>query len=369
MTVAEDWKEIWKQATDEIQGIQSTFLKNIPQNWTRYQKVMNVLQRAEPVTGTTPKEVIWRKNKMRLYHFLLPGVQVTKQTPILMVYAMINRPYILDMEAGNSFVEYLLKEGYDVYMVDWGEAGPEDSKNGFPEYILDYLHRAVDRVRWHSGKKQITMFSYCMGGTIGVMYTSLFQERIKNLVVLAAPIDFRHAELYNNWLDERYFDVDKLVETFGNITPEVIDFGNKMLKPLTNFVNPWVNLLDKVDNEHFVHNWQLLNKWVNDGVPFPGEAYRQWIRDFYQHNKLIKGEIVLRDKRVDLAQITCPVLILTAEHDHIAPCPQTRALFEYISSEDKTEHNYPVGHVSLVFGGTARKRVYPETAAWLSEHE
>jgi polyhydroxyalkanoate synthase subunit PhaC len=340
-------------------------------NWTdnRFRKMAEVLNQAEPETGLTPKEVIWRKNKMKVYRFSLPGVEVTRKTPIFMLYAMINKPYILDIEPGNSFVEYLLTQGFDVYMLDWGEAGAEDRHNGFAEYILDYLHKAVERVCLHSGKEQVDLFSYCMGGTMGTMYASLFPERVKNLVVMAAPIDFRHAKLYNSWLDEKHFDVDKLVETYGNVPSHMIDLGNKMLRPTSNFINPWLHLYEKADNDKFVHTWRLLNKWVNDGTDFPGQAYREWIRDFYQQNKLIQGEIALRGRRVDLAKIECPVLVLTAEQDHIAPCNQTRALFDYISSTDKTEHNYPVGHVSLVFGGTAKKRVYPETAEWLAERD
>ncbi|MGZ4135395.1 MAG: class III poly(R)-hydroxyalkanoic acid synthase subunit PhaC [Tumebacillaceae bacterium] len=335
----------------------------------RYRKVMDVVNKAEPEMGLTPKEVIWRKNKSKLYRYLLPDVEVTKKTPILMVYAMINKPYILDVEPGNSFVEHLVREGFDVYMLDWGEAGIEDRGNGFAEYVLDYLHKAVERVCMASGSEQVNVFAYCMGGTMGAMYTALFPERVKNLVVLAAPIDFRHAVLYNKWLDAKHFDVDKVVETYGNMPAHMIDMGNKMLKPFSNFINPWVHLIDKVDNEKFVHTWRLLNKWVNDGTDFPGQTYREWIRDFYQQNKLIKGEIVLRGRRVDLARIECPVLIVTAEQDHIAPCNQTRALLELVGSTDKQEHNYPVGHVSLVFGGTAKKQVYPQTAEWFAERE
>lgn len=335
----------------------------------RLQKFCQVLTKAQPDTGLTPKEVIWRKNKAKLYRFSLPDAEVKQRVPVFMVYAMINKPYILDLEPGNSFVEYLVREGFDVYMLDWGEAGYEDRRNGFADYLFDYLHKAIDRACAHSGQSQVTMFSYCMGGTIGSMYTALFPERVKNLVVLAAPIDFRHAPLYNKWLDEKSFDVDKLVETYGNVPSQMIDFGNKMLKPLTNFVNPIMHLYSNVNNESFVRNWQLLNKWVNDGTDFPGQAYREWIRDFYQQNKLIKGEIVLRGRRVDLSTICCPVLILTAATDHIAPCSQTRALLELVSSTDKQENHYNVGHVSLVFGGTARKRVYPETTAWLRERD
>ncbi|MFC4769079.1 class III poly(R)-hydroxyalkanoic acid synthase subunit PhaC [Effusibacillus consociatus] len=368
MTLTGNWQEAWKHV---MEGLPGAAPEEIPLSvfHDRLNKVAKVLNQAEPETGLTPKELIWRKNKMKVYRFTLPGVEVTKRTPIFMLYAMINKPYILDIEPGNSFVEYLLQQGFDVYMLDWGEAGPEDRNNGFAEYIFDYLHKAVERVCLYTGKEQVNLFAYCMGGTMGAMYAALHPERVKNLTVLAAPIDFRHADLYNTWLNEKYFDVDKLVETYGNVPPEVIDLGNKMLKPISNFINPWVHLFEKVDNENFVHTWRLLNKWVNDGTAFPGQTYREWIRDFYQQNKLIKGEIVLRGRQVDLAAITCPVLILTAEQDHIAPCSQTRALFEYISSTDKTEFNYPVGHVSLVFGGTARKKVYPETAGWLADRD
>lgn len=333
----------------------------------RLQKVCNVLTQAQPDTGQTPKEVIWRKNKTKLYRFSLPGTEIKHRVPVFMLYAMINKAYILDIESGNSFVEHLVKEGFDVYMLDWGEAGYEDRHNGFADYIFDYLHKAIERTCLYSGQSQVNLFSYCMGGTFGAMYTALFPERVKNLVVLAAPIDFRHAPLYNKWLNEKDFDVDKLVETYGNVPSRVIDFGNKMLKPLNNFVNPMLHLYSNVDNENFVHNWRLLNKWVNDGTDFPGQAYREWIRDYYQQNKLIKGEIVLRDRRIDLTAIACPLLILTATTDHIAPCGQTRALLDLVSSTDKQENNYNVGHVSLVFGSTARKHVYPETTAWLKE--
>jgi polyhydroxyalkanoate synthase len=124
-----------------------------------------------------------------------------------------------------------------------------------------------------------------------------------------------------------------------------------------------------VQDERFVHTWRVLNKWVNDGTPFPGEAYRQWIRDFYQDNKLIQKQLIMRGRTVDLSQIECPVLLLTAEHDHIVPPPQTHALLEHIQSTDILEHSYPVGHVSLVYGGMATKHVYPDTASWLAERD
>ncbi|HHY66122.1 MAG TPA: class III poly(R)-hydroxyalkanoic acid synthase subunit PhaC [Alicyclobacillus sp.] len=369
---AESWQTMWNAMffqQDALARMGHRWLEQAPTSWRRYRKAVEILSQAEPPTGQTPKTTIWRKNKMRLYHFSLPGVERVHQFPVLMVYAMINKPYILDMEPGHSFVEFLVQQGFSVYMIDWGVAGPEDRHNGFGEYMFDYLDKAVDRVLRHAGADRIHMFAYCMGGTMGAMYTALFPDKVKDLTLLAAPIDFRHAPLYNQWLRKEYFDVDKLVETFGNVPPEVIDFGNKMLKPMSNFVDPWVSLLDRVDDETFVHSWRMLNKWVNDGTPFPGQAYREWIHEFYQDNKLVEGTLILRDRPVDLSQIRCPVLLLTAERDHIVPPPQSEALFEHILSSDRTEYQFPVGHVSLVYGGTASKRVYPRTADWLKAHD
>jgi polyhydroxyalkanoate synthase len=354
----DQWNELWKE-----------WQRPYHTSWDRFQQVQEILSRPEPEVGLTPKECIWTKNKTKLYRYIpVKTAEERHRIPLLLIYALINKPYIMDLTPGMSMVEYLVNQGFDVYLLDWGVFGLEDRSLAFDHLVFDYIPRAVDKVVRTSGAQEISLLGYCMGGTITAMYTALHPNTpIRNTIFVASPIDFADAGAYSVWLDSRYYNLDKMVETFGVIPPEILDFGNKMLKPLTNFVGPWVNLVDRAADEKFVKNWRLLNKWVADGTPFPGEAFRQWIRDFYQQNKLIKGELVLRGQRVDLASIKANLLTVVAERDHIAlPC-QSVALNEVVSSEDKTLLELPTGHVSIVNSGVALKQFFPTLSDWLAK--
>jgi polyhydroxyalkanoate synthase len=335
----------------------------------KYRSGMQILfEGARADTGKTPKEVIWTKNKARLYHYEAP-VKKRYRIPILMVYALINRPYVLDLMPGNSLVEFLVGRGFDVYMLDWGIPGDEDKDLTFADYVLDYMPRAIKKVLRDAQVDEFTLLGYCMGGTMSVMYAALFPEQyLKNLVVVTCPVDFtpEHMGLYGVITSEQFFDTDLMVEAFGNIPGEVIDTGNRMVRPVTNYVGSYVTMWDRILQEKSMETWLAMNKWVNDGIPFPGEAFRQWIHDFYQKNKLVKGEIALRGKRVDLSHITAPVLSIAGKKDHICTLPQAEALMDLISSHDKEFFVLDAGHVGLLTGADARKALWPKMENWLS---
>jgi polyhydroxyalkanoate synthase subunit PhaC len=355
MSPIADWEDILGPIPDEI--------KQSLERARRFQEV--VTTDPEPLVYQTPKEVIWTKNKAKLYRFA-SHLEKTQKVPLLLFYALINKPYILDLAPGNSLVEYLVNRGFDVYLLDWGTPGPEDSHMKLDDYIMDYMPRAVKKVLSYSEAEEISVLGYCMGGTLTAAFAALHPNLpIRNLIFMTSPFDFSDLGLYTNWLDERYFNVDKLVDTIGNIPPDMIDLGNKMLKPIINFVGPYVSLADRANSKTFVENWKLMQKWVNDGIPFPGEAFRQWIRDYYQQNKLIKGELIVRGVRVDLSNIQANVLNLGATRDHIAQPKQIEPLMDIISSKDKTLNLMPTGHVSIIFGRHAIKQTYPTIGDWL----
>ncbi len=318
-------------------------------------------------TGQTPKEVIWTKNKAKLYHYQSESER-KHRVPILLIYALINRAYVLDLTPGNSFVEYLVGEGFDVYMLDWGVPGKEDKNMSFENYILDYMPRAVRKVLRHSHTDELTMFGYCMGGTMSVMYASLFPEGLKNLVLLAAPIDFtpEDAGIYGLWFNEKYQDPNVIVETFGNVPADLAYTGTAMLRPITNYVGSHVSMWDLIMRDKPTKSWQAMNKWANDPVPIPGAVFKQWIEDFYQQNKLVKGELKLRGRRVDLANIKCPLLNLAGKHDHLCFLPQAEATMDLVGSEDKEFVVLDAGHVGLVMGRGAKKGLWPQTTNWLA---
>jgi polyhydroxyalkanoate synthase len=348
------------------------FFEMLPEEYggqmKRMVKAAQVLtMEAEPEVGPTPKEVVWTKNKTKLYRYF--SEQPKKYPiPLLMVYALINKPYVLDLTKGGSLIEYLVNRGFDVYLLDWGTPGYEDRNMKLDDFIIDYIPRAVQKVMNTSKVKEVSILGYCMGGTMTSIFAALYPELpIRNLIFMTSPFDFERAGAYGDMLNEQYFNIDKVVDTLGVIPPEMIDFGNKLIKPMANFYGPFMSLVDRADNDSFVKSFRLLQKWLNDGIPFPGEAYRQWIRDFYQKNKLIKGELVVRGRKVNLERITANVLNLSGKNDLIAQPHQVEALMNAISSKDKQYKNLPMGHTSITFGRQASQITYPTIGDWLAE--
>ncbi|MNX79099.1 Poly-beta-hydroxybutyrate polymerase [compost metagenome] len=319
-----------------------------------------------PMVGQTPKDVVWTKNKAKLYRYHAKGER-KHATPILFVYALINRPYILDLAPSNSMVEFLVGEGYDVFLLDWGIPGEEDAGLRFDDYVLDYIPRAVKQVLKHSGAKDFSLIGYCMGGTMATMYAALHPEApLRNLVLMATPIDFSEAGLFSNWLDPKHYDVDRVVDTYKLVPADFIEFGSKLLKPIQNYMSPYVTLMDRLDDEQFVQGWLVMNHWINDGIPFAGEAFRQWIKELYQQNKLVKGEMRLGGRTVDLSNIRCSLLSVVAELDHIVQVCQSTPLLSRVSSDDAEQLAIKAGHVGLVAGRSAKQKFFPKLDAWLA---
>jgi polyhydroxyalkanoate synthase len=326
-----------------------------------------VLQQTGIETGQTPKEVVWTKNKATLYRYE-PEKPRKHPVPILLVYALILRPYILDLVPNNSLVEYLTGRGFDVYLLDWGIPGSEDKNLSFEDYVLDYLPEAVENVLRSSRAQELTLFGYCQGGTISAMYASLFPDSPpKNLVLLATPIDFAPEDpgLFGLWTvltSERYFDPDPVVETFGNVP---CDLPGRLVESGTSALKPLAKLWGRMEQEESFNSLLAVSKWVDDGVPFPGEAFRRWIRDFYQQNKLARGDLELRGRRAALSNIVCSVLNIAGEKDYICPLSQAKPTMDLIGSEDKEMLVLDAGHVGLMAGPVAREELWPRIDRWL----
>lgn len=335
----------------------------------RYQKALELATNPPEIrVGLSAKEIIWTRNKAKLYHYLPPeNAPVRRAVPLLLIYALINKPYVLDLRPGASMVEYLLNQGYEVYLIDWGTPGPEDSAMLMDDYVLDYIPRAVKKVLQHSGAKEISVLGYCLGGVLTTCFMALHSELpIRNMILMAAPIDFSTCGLFHKWLDPKHFNVHQVVEAFGNMPAELIDFGSKLLKPVPNFISTYVGAFDRLWDDRAVESWLSMQKWVNDGVPFAGAAFKQWINDFYQGNKLTKGELKMRGRTVDLSNIKANLLNIIAEQDHIALPEQSKPILEYVSSLDKEQIILPAGHVGLVVGRSASKMLWPALHKWLA---
>ncbi len=340
-----------------------------------------ILQVSEIETGRTPREVVWQEDKARLYRYK-PAAEKRFPVPVLLVYALILRPYIVDLVPGNSLVEYLGNEGFDVYLLDWGVPGDEDRQLSFENYVLDYLPEAVEQVLSNSGAEELSLFGYCQGGTMSLMYASLFPGKPpKNLILLATPVDFApdNPGLFGLWSvltsgkyfePDLFFDPDLVVETFGNFPANVpsrfTGAATSTLKPLADYyARVHARLWENVEQKKAFESFLAVSKWVDDGVPFPGEAFRRWIRDFYYKNKLAKGEFELRGRRVDLSNVECPVLNIAGEKDYISPLSQAEPTMDLVGSEDKEFLVLDAGHMGLMASPIAKEELWPRVRDWL----
>src|SRR5215204_204226 len=229
-------------------------------------------------------------------------------------------------------------------------------------------HYAPNAEKKHPVSDEFSLLGYCMGGTMSAMYASLFPEQLKNLILMTAPVEFPEGEmgLYSLFTSEKYMNPGLLADAFDNIPGDLIDTGNRMLKPVTNYVGTYVNMWERIFEEKPMETWLAMNKWVNDGPPFPGATFRQWISEFYQQNKLAKGEIVLRGRRVDLSKIEVPLLNIAGKKDHICTLPQAEATMNLVGSQDKEFFVLDAGHVGLMTGRGAKKGLWPKVSDWLS---
>jgi polyhydroxyalkanoate synthase len=319
-----------------------------------------------PKLAQTPSEIVYSEEKLKVYHYLSSN-KLASETPILIVNSLVNKYYILDLIPGKSYVEYLVNKGFNVYMLDWGSPDSSDRFLSLEDYINYFLARVVSQVLKHSKTEKLSMIGYCMGGTMTVMYAALKKQHLKNIVLLATPIDFHNGSLLSLWGKPENFDVDKFIDAYGNAPKEILYNVFMMLKPLKN-ITKYVELAEHVGEEEYTKIFAAFDYWLKDNVPVAGETFRQFIKYGYQQNLLMQNRFPLGSKLINLQKITCPVLNVLAEHDEIVPPKACEILNDLIGSKDKELLRVKGGHHSLSIGLSAINIVWPKTAEWLMEH-
>lgn len=339
------------------------------QNLMKGAETFRSLREEDIQVGVTPKEVIYQEDKITLYRFT-PQVEQSPTIPVLIVYAFVNRPYIVDLQDDRSLVANLLKLGLDVYLIDWGYASRADRWLTLDDYINGYLNNCVDAVCDRLGIDKINLLGICQGGTFSLCYSSLYPQKVKTLITMVTPVDFHVQEgLLNLWggstLGTKAFDVDLMVDTLGNIPGEFLNLEFLMLKPFQLGVEKYANLSKIADSEDKLLNFLRMEKWIFDSPDQPGEVYRQFIKDFYQENKLIRGTIEMGGQGVNLQNICIPILNVYAEQDHLVPPQSSIALEKYIGSEDYTVYSFPTGHIGMYVSSKVQRDLPPAIANWL----
>ena len=334
----------------------------------RLRAINRVMTTKAPI-AQTPKELVWTLNKAKLYHYIPVVPQQNRHPiPLLLIFALMNRPYILDLRPGHSFVEFMLSRGYDVFLLDWGVPGPEDKNLKFDDYVLEYMPRAIRKLKAITGAEEFSMLGWCIGAILTTIYSALRpDDGLRNLMLLTAPLDFSNKQglTFARWTNEKYFDVDKVLAAFGNMPGEMIDYGAKALKPVENYIGNYLKLWDNLANPQVVESWHSMNTWVTDNIPLAGGAFRQLIVDLYRNDRLMKGELMIRGQRVDLGRVRANLLTVIAEGDHITPPCQSEAILSKVGSSDKELFRVSGGHIGIMAGSGAHKRTWPHIDEWL----
>ena len=319
-----------------------------------------------PVLGISPKTTVLSKGTMQLYHYAATSDEVYR-VPVLLVMATTNRGYIFDMVPGQSLVEFLTTRGYDVFMLDWDAPRADEKNLGIDDYILDFLPSCVAKIAEISGERDISIIGYCFGGVLSVLWAALNPDGpMKNLVTFTTPVNFKAMEMFQAWSDERFFDVDKLTETFGNCPTEFLYTAFDMLRPGARAAGN-VRLWDNMWDDDFVNTHRMFDRWSTDMLPLAGRYFRETTKQLMWSNDLYERRMEIAGRKVDLSAITVPFLHVVAQHDHIVPYDASKPLVQMIGSTDKQEVVLKGGHVSLIAGGNAVKRLWPQLDLWLQE--
>lgn len=315
----------------------------------------------------SPHEVVHREDNVRLLYFS-PAEQRKARTPVLIIYALVNRPYILDLQEDRSMVGSLREQGFSVYLLDWGYPGRRHMFLTLNDYINGYVDRAVDVVMDREGVRKVTLLGVCQGGTFAVIYAALHPEKVKNLVTFGAPINFDTDKgLLHIWA--RKLDVDKLVDTYGNVPGEYLNWIFLLMDPPRLLVDKYKTFFERLGDASYVETFLRMEKWIFDSPAQPGEVFRQFVKDLYQENKLIKNELMLNGQRVDLKRINMPLLNVIGLSDHLVPREASEPLNNAVSSKDKEVLSFPSGHVGLLVSSKSRERVFPRIGDWLRARE
>jgi len=310
----------------------------------------------------TPRDVVATFGGSKLVRFRAGNASKLSAPPLLVVPSMINRWYVVDLREGASLVSALVSGGLDVWCLDWGVPEDEDRHLAWDD-VVRRLEHAMGRVRRETSARRASVLGYCMGGTLAAIATALSPERVSALVNLAGPIDFSQGGLLAQLVAPHHFDVDAIAAA-GNVAPMQMQSGFWALRP-TGQIAKWFGLADRGGDPAFREAFDALETWASDNVPFPAAAYVTYIRELYQKNLLVRGEHAVRGKRVDLAEISCPVLTVVADKDTICPPEAALALNAKAGSKVKDVVAVPGGHVGAVVGSKAQKTLYPKVVDWI----
>jgi polyhydroxyalkanoate synthase len=353
--------EFFEKSVQDSIDFQSNVLKGI--------KTMLDLPKEDIKSDQLDKVEVFSIGKMKLYHYkpVKTGAKPVK-IPVMITYALVNRQYMMDIQPDRSVIKAFLESGLDVYIIDWGYPTAEDRYMSMDDHINWYMDECINFISKTTGHKKINLLGVCQGGTFSTIYTALHQDKINALVTMVTPVDFSPSDaLLFAW--SKNMDADAMVNAYGVIPGDMMNISFLMLKPFSLTLGKYIELATdkKIEDPEFLGNFLRMEKWIFDSPGQAGDTIRQFINDLYKDNKLMKGELELGGKKVNLKNITCPLLAICAEYDHLVPLSSSKPLMDAVGSTDKTFTAFPVGHIGMYVSSRSQKEIAPQVGRWFAE--
>lgn len=316
-----------------------------------------------PATALTPKDVVWERDGSVMWRFR--SDRVTQGPPLLIAFSLVSKSYILDLVPGNSFIEHLRDDGFDVFLVDWGSPGERESRNGLEDYAERYIPETIDRVRDLTGSPDVALVGYCFGGLLALMAAAADPTLpLASLTTIATPVDFTDAGVLTEALKRGELSVAEALDETGNVPPHVLLQYFRLMKPTAELAQ-YANVVDRLWDDEVVETHQLLTGWATDHVPFPGRTARQVIEMLMRENALVNDTLRLGGRPVSLKEVRVPYLNVVATRDHIVPPAAARPALDLVGSPDKQELLLDAGHIGLAVGRKAHQYTIPQISEFL----
>jgi polyhydroxyalkanoate synthase subunit PhaC len=324
---------------------------------------------ADDPAPVTPYGVVYKGGKVSLRHYR--PAERRHKTPLLIVYALIKRPFVLDLQPGKSVVESLLKQGFELYLIDWIPPTAADTWRGFDAYVNDDLANAVRAVQLNEGAEEVNLLGYCFGALLSLLYTALHPENVKNLLTLTAPFDLGNRELPVYRLMDGMSDasIDLITKIYGNCPAWMVNSGFTAMAPVHHAIDKYVGRYRNAQRDGYAEMFELFERWMQSDVPLAGQIFRELVKEIFKRNALVKGELSVGGERVNLRRITCPLLNVVADFDDVVHPASSLGLPEFVGSEDKRNLTFPTGHLGAVVSAGALSKMWPQIGGWLANRD
>lgn len=350
---------ILKHIAAETEGVQE-----------RVKKASDILlAKLSTEIAATPYEVVYEIDRVKLKHYKPTNTSPAEvSTPLLVTYAIINRETMLDLQPERSVVKTFLENGINLYMIDWGYPTAKDKFLTIDDHVNGYMDAIVNFILEREKVEKINMMGLCIGGTFSLMYSAFHPEKVKNLVTTVSPTNFDTDQgLLHIWM--RWIDVDKIIDTFGNMPGDFMNLGFLLLNPARLMIDKYIGFLENMDNKDFVENFIRMEKWIFDSPDVPGETFRQFVKDCYHNNLLIKNEMEIGGQKIDLRNVTMPLLNIYAQYDHLVPPGAADKITSAVGSTDTEDVCLDTGHIGIFVSSKTQKDFAPRIVKWLKERD